>query len=356
MSEGVSANLAVTPNIEVKTWQWKGFAIGYRQAGVEASDQPHSDRSYSDRPKAQEPDSARPALVLIHGFGAYSIHWRKNMPELAKTYRVYAIDLLGYGKSAKPAPGAPLDYTFETWGQQVLDFCEQVVGSPAFLIANSIGCVVALQAAVTGNEQRSEQMSEQMSEQGPEQGPEHILGVAMLDCSLRLLHERKRQSLPWYRSAPTPLIQSILGYKPLIRLFFAQLAKPKAVKRILRQAYGRKEAVTDELVSLLLEPAFDPGAVDVFLAFIRYSYGPIAEDLLPEVRCPVLILWGEADPWEPIALARAYADYSAVEDFIALPGIGHCPQDEAPELVNPILADWVARHCHTPNGRPPESV
>jgi pimeloyl-ACP methyl ester carboxylesterase len=312
MSEGIKADLAAASSIDIKTWQWQGFDIGYRQAGVDNAD--------------------RPAVVLIHGFGAYSIHWRKNMPELAKTCRVYAIDLLGYGKSAKPSPGQPLDYTFETWAQQVLDFCEQIVGSPAFLIANSIGCVVALQAAVTGNLQGAEKVSEK------------ILGVAMLDCSLRLLHERKRQSLPWYRSAPTPIIQSILGYKPLIRLFFAQLAKPKAVKRILRQAYGRKEAVTDELVSLLLEPAFDPGAVDVFLAFIRYSYGPIAEDLLPEMRCPVLILWGEADPWEPIALARAYADYPAVEDFIALPGIGHCPQDEAPELVNPILVDWVARH------------
>lgn len=297
-----SSDLNSQVAVHAATWQWQGFDIGYQYAG--------------------EANTNAPALVLIHGFGASSIHWRKNTPVLAKDYRVYAIDLIGYGKSAKPTPGQPLDYTFETWGQQVLDFCEQVVGESAFLIANSIGCVVAMQAAVMK--------------------PEQVRGVALLDCSLRLLHDRKRQTLPWYRSAPTPLIQKVLSYRPLIQLFFGQLAKPKAVKNILRKAYGRKEEVNDELVSLLLEPAFDEGAVDVFLAFISYSQGPIPEDLLPELSCPALILWGKEDPWEPIELARAYADYPAVENFIELEGVGHCPQDEAPELVNPILADWVA--------------
>jgi pimeloyl-ACP methyl ester carboxylesterase len=300
------------------TWQWQGFTIGYQQASPQQADAQQAETQQTDAQAAQQ---SLPAVVLIHGFGASSIHWRKNIPALAKTCRVYAIDLLGYGKSAKPAPGQPLDYTFETWGQLVIDFCQQVVSSPAFLIGNSIGCVVALQAAVLA--------------------PKQILGVAMLDCSLRLLHDRKRHTLPWYRSAPTPLIQKVLGYKPLITLFFNQLAKPKAVKRILRQAYGRKEAVSDELVALLLEPAFDDGAVDVFLAFTRYSQGPIPEDLLPQLTCPVLILWGTADPWEPIELARAYGDYPAVEEFIELEGLGHCPQDEAPEVVNPILARWI---------------
>ncbi len=323
MSENLENNQPIVS--EALTWQWQGFTIGYQQAGPQqtGSQQTGSQQTEAsqqiDQQIGQQPDA--PAVVLIHGFGASSIHWRKNIPDLAKTCRVYAIDLLGYGKSAKPTPGSPLSYTFETWGQQVVDFCQQVVGSPAFLVGNSIGCVVAMQAAVIA--------------------PQQTLGLVLLDCSLRLLHDRKRQTLPWYRSAPTPLIQRVLGYKPLISLFFNQLAKPKAVKRILRQAYGRKEAVTDELVSLLLEPAFDEGAMDVFLAFIRYSQGPIPEDLLPQLTCPTLILWGTEDPWEPIEQARAYGDYPAVEDFIALEGLGHCPQDEAPEIVNPILTEWI---------------
>lgn len=58
----------------------------------------------------------------------------------------------------------------------------------------------------------------------------------------------------------------------------------------------------------------------MFLDFISYSGGPLPEELLPRVSCPVSILWGEADPWEPIAKGRAYGDFEAVEEFVALPG------------------------------------
>ena len=279
-------------------WLWQGQPIRYQQAG-----------------------SAGPAVVLIHGFGASSDHWRKNLPELGRHCRVYALDLLGFGGSAKPLPGSPLPYTFETWGAQVADFGREVVGEPAYLVGNSIGCIVALQAAVLE--------------------PAQVLGVAMLDPSLRLLHERKRHQLPWLRRWTASLLQFLLGWPPFGRFFFAQLAQPRAIRQILLQAYGRKEAVTEDLVQLLLQPALDPGAAEVFLAFVRYSQGPLAEDLLPQVTCPVLILWGEADPWEPIALGRALAEFPCVVGFIPLPGVGHCPQDEAPELVNPLLLAWI---------------
>lgn len=71
-----------------------------------------------------------------------SDHWRKNIPVLAKSHRVYAIDLIGYGYSDKPNPrdfGDDLFYTFETWATQINDFSVQVVKDKAFLICNSIG-------------------------------------------------------------------------------------------------------------------------------------------------------------------------------------------------------------------------
>ena len=69
--------------------------------------------------------------------------------------------------------------------------------------------------------------------------------------------------------------------------------------------------------------AIQPGAVEVFLDFISYSGGPLPEELLPQISSPVSILWGEADPWEPIELGRAYADYDCVEEFIPLPGASY---------------------------------
>lgn len=292
--------ISPSPSVTDCTWPWQGLPIRYQTAGTNGI-----------------------PLVLIHGFGASSDHWRKNIAVLGETHRVYAIDLVGFGKSVKPYPGDPVPYTFETWGQLVVDFCREIVGSAAVLVGNSIGCVVAMQAAVMA--------------------PNQVRAIAMLDCSLRLLHDRKRATLPWYRSAPAPLFQALLGIRPFGQFFFSRLARPQVIRRVLHQAYGRKEAVTNELVELLLAPARDRGAADVFLAFVRYSQGPLPEDLLPQLTCPVLMIWGEDDPWEPIEMGRELAKFPVVQTFVALDGVGHCPQDEAPELVNPLLRDWVAQ-------------
>jgi len=286
-----------------QTWTWQGFPICYQKQG----------------------DSG-PAVVLVHGFGASWWHWRKNIPVLAETCRVYAIDLIGFGKSAKPTPGPlkpgeQIQYSFETWGQQIADFCREVVGEPAFLVGNSIGCIAAMQAAVYA--------------------PDLALGMAMLNCSLRLLHDRKRVSLPWFRRFGAPLIQRLLAIKPIAQFFFKQLAQPKTVRKILMQAYAHPEVVTDELVDILMAPARDPGAVAVFVAFTAYSQGPLPEDLLPILPCQTILLWGTADPWEPVALGQELAKFPQVQKFIPLEGLGHCPQDEAPEIVNPILQDWI---------------
>lgn len=44
------------------------------------------------------------------------------------------------------------------------------------------------------------------------------------------------------------------------------------------------------------------------------------------LQCPVLVAWGDKDPWEPIELGRAYGKFDTVEDFVVLPNVGHCPQ------------------------------
>ena len=285
-----------------KTWKWRGFPITYQQSGERGA-----------------------AVVLVHGFGASWGHWRKNLPILGQDYHCYAIDLIGFGGSAKPTPGAEIAYTFETWSQLVADFCREVVGSPAFLVGNSIGCVVIMQTAVDH--------------------PELVRGIAALNCSLRLLHDSKRAELPWYRSAGASVMQKILGNRAIGNLFFQQIAKPQVVKKILLQAYRRPEAVTDELIEILMKPAMDEGAAEVFCAFTRYSQGALPEDLLPRLSCPTILLWGTEDPWEPIAMGQELALFSTVDEFIPLEGLGHCPQDEAPEIVNPILKKWIDSVC-----------
>ncbi|GAQ80233.1 alpha/beta-hydrolases superfamily protein [Klebsormidium nitens] len=290
-----------TPTVETGYWTWRGYKIRYQQAG-----------------------GSGPVLLLVHGFGANCDHWRKNMPYLARTHRVFAIDLLGYGYSDKPNPRDFPEgtlYTFETWAQQLLDFCDQFAGGPVFMICNSVGGLAGLQAAIDR--------------------PEMVRGLVLLNISLRMLHITKQE---WWKKPFVKAVQTVLRGTNLGQSFFKSLASKKAVKSILQQAYHDDSAVTDELVDFILTPGLQPGAADVFLDFICYSFGPLPEELIPRATCPILIGWGEKDPWEPVELGRAYGEFDNVEEFVVLPNVGHCPQDEAPDLVNALVEKFVAKH------------
>ncbi|WP_371413620.1 alpha/beta fold hydrolase [Synechococcus sp. CB0101] len=69
-----------------------------------------------------------PALVLIHGFGAASGHWRHNAAELAAAgWCVYAIDLVGFGASSQPGHRRHRPLDNRLWARQLKGFLEQVV-------------------------------------------------------------------------------------------------------------------------------------------------------------------------------------------------------------------------------------
>ncbi|KXZ44026.1 hypothetical protein GPECTOR_75g750 [Gonium pectorale] len=294
----------VKPGVYEGYWHWRGHRIRYQRSG----------------------DEGVPVL-LVHGFGGNADHWRKNTPVLGARHRAFAIDLLGYGYSDKPNPRtAPPNtiYSFDNWGQQLCDFIEERIGSdPTFIICNSVGGLAGLQASITA--------------------PQLVAGVQCIDISLRGLHV-KRQA-PWQRPF-VAAFQRFLKETDAGKAFFANVATERTVGNILRQAYGRKEAVTEELVSAILRPGLQPGAVDVFLDFISYSGGPLPEDLMAATTRPVSLLWGEADPWEDAREGRRlFANLPSVVEFVTLPGVGHCPQDEAPELVNPLIERFVQQYA-----------
>lgn len=295
-------------------------------------------------------ESGVPRVLLVHGFGGNCEHWRKNIAALAEggRRRVLSVDLLGYGYSEKPSPkGKPLNsiYNFENWAQQLnslLDFDlrgpEDGTAAPSssspseggqreqvILVANSVGCVAALQAA--------------------KDLPGRVQGVACLNPSLRMLHVDKQPAM----SRPfVSAFQTLLRETPVGGFFFSQIAKEQAVENVLKEAYHDPATVTKELVDAILRPALEPGALEVFLDFISYSGGPLPERLIPQMDCPVLLVWGEEDPWEPVKEGAKWAAFPTVEDFVRLPGVGHCPQDEAPQLVNPVLDDFITKHTEAP--------
>lgn len=298
-----------------RIWSFNSFKIHYATAG-----------------RTNPSDLSQPALVLVHGFGASSRHWRRNLaPLAAQGYRVYAIDLLGFGMGDKPAVGTidsngnPLHYTFDYWTQQLRQFVTEVVQPsgqrPVFLVANSIGAMVTMQLSV--------------------ETPTLCAANVFISPALRQLTVRKRS---WVQSIVAVLLMRLLSYPPLAVYFFNSLTKPGQLRSVLREAYHVSEAIDDELLTILREPAATPGALDVFLAFIMNDEGPIPEDFLPVLTQPSLVIWGEKDRFEPFELGQALRHYSTVDSFVSLPDVGHCAHDEVPDKVNSLIIDFVQKH------------
>ncbi|MEO0852331.1 MAG: alpha/beta hydrolase, partial [Cyanobacteria bacterium J06648_11] len=64
--------------------------------------------------------------------------------------------------------------------------------------------------------------------------------------------------------------------------------------------------------------------------------------LLPRVKAPILLIWGQDDPAVPSFLADKFKRWNPDISLIKLPGIGHCAHDELPQWVSALLSEWAA--------------
>ena len=281
-------------------------------------------------------DDAPLAVLLIHGFGANTNHWRFNQPVLAEAAPTYAIDLLGFGGSDQPRarlkdePEQPdsVHYGFDLWGQQVADFSRQVIGRPVLLVGNSIGGVVALRAA-------------QLLESEPESSP--CRGVVLIDCAQRLMDDKQLATQPAWMTWIRPLLKTLVRQRWLSTNLFRNAARPGVIRNVLKQAYPSGQNIDDALVDLLYKPTRRTGAAEAFRGFINLFDDYLAPNLMQELTLPVHLIWGERDPWEPLREAQRWAETLAcVNSLNVIPGVGHCPHDEAPDPVNALLLERLA--------------
>ncbi|NET09486.1 MAG: alpha/beta fold hydrolase [Merismopedia sp. SIO2A8] len=288
------------------TWLWRGYSIRYQVYG----------------------DQTGQPLVLIHGFGASIGHWRKNSPVFAEAgYQVFVLDLLGFGASTKP----PLDYSLELWEALLADFWQEHIQTPAVFIGNSIGGLLALMMLA--------------------HHPQMSAGGVLLNCAGGLNHRPDELN---------PVLRTVMGTftkvvsAPVIGpLMFNEIRRKFRLRSTLKQVYGDRTAVTDELVEMIYEPTCDPDAQKVFASILTAPPGPKPSELLPQITQPLLVLWGDADPWTPISGSTIYQDLAKAEPervtFQGIPNAGHCPHDECPDKVNPPILHWLSSIAAQPS-------
>ncbi|KAL8134696.1 uncharacterized protein LOC141713041 [Apium graveolens] len=296
-------------------WEWKGHSVNY----------------FVYKNPQESLNSSPPPVLLVHGFGASIPHWRNNIKVIAENRDVYAIDLLGFGDSDKPVG---YQYTMEKWAELILDFVDQIVKEPTVLIGNSVGSLACVIAA-------SEASSSAKSS---------IKGLVLLNCAGGM--NNKAIVDDWRIKLLFPLlwlIDFLLNQRWIASFIFERVKQKESLKNILSSVYSNKESVDDELVEIIKNPAEGEGALDAFVAIVTGPPGPNPVQLMPKITIPVLILWGDDDPFTPLdgpignyfsSLPTSHGSDNV--SLFVLEGVGHCPHDDRPELVHEKLLPWLA--------------
>lgn len=277
-------------------------------------------------------DPTKPALLLIHGFGASAYHFRYNVPALARDYHVYAFDLLGFGLTDKPVQ----EYAAEVWKDQALDFMRDVIGPDrsVTVAGNSLGGFTALYAA-----------SEATSSLRADETVPDVKGCVLLNAAGRF----RDPDAPADDGTkePNPFVEAVSKaiQRLVIAASFVYTKQPARIEQVLRQVYPiNADMVDPELVESIRVPSTDPNAAEVFYRVItKNGSGPqtYVDDLLQTLDCPLLLAWGESDPWiRPAAADKIQALYPRSKRVSI--NAGHCPHDEAPEAVNAAILDFMA--------------
>jgi pimeloyl-ACP methyl ester carboxylesterase len=242
-----------------------------------------------------------PLVVCAPGMGELRSVYRFLAPGLVEAgYRVATMDLRGHGDS---------DATFSSYDDvasagDLIALVEHLGGS-AVLVGNSMAAGAAVYAAA--------------------EEPDLVAGLVLIG--------------PFVREIPMGLVQRLSFRLALLRPW-----GPAAWNVYYARLYpGRPPADLDEHRASIRESLRRPGHWRAFVATTRTSHAP-AEARLGEVRAPTLVVMGERDPDfpDPAAEARLIAGRLDAK-VVMVPGAGHYPQAEYPEIVSPSLVEFLVR-------------
>jgi pimeloyl-ACP methyl ester carboxylesterase len=254
-------------------------------------------------------------MLLIHGTAASVAWWNPLLPELADHHDVVRVDLPGHGQSP-PAP----TYRVTEQAARVAALLDKLGVRQVIVVGHSSGGYVATALA--------------------EQRPDLVRGMVLVNVGPNLLAFR-----------PQPTLVRVLSKPPLSRLVWA--LRSSLIRRGLGTAFTRPVHIPDDLIAAAQGMSYRAfaAAPRESSAYIRQRTVP---DRLESLDIPVLVIFGSDDHrWD----SSSAHDYDKVPNTHVemLPGVGHTPMFEAPEVTTKLLLDFADRlEARASSASPPE--
>ncbi|MFC4525128.1 alpha/beta hydrolase [Dyella halodurans] len=273
-----------------RTMDYRGHAIFVRVAGAPGA----------------EP------LVLIHGFPTASWDWEALWSSLARRFRVYTLDMIGFGFSAKPAGYA---YSLMDQATLVASFLANEGVEKYHLLAHDYGDSVAQELLAR----------QQESGRGP-----RLRSAAFLNGGL---FPETHRPVPVQK-----LLLSPLG--PLVARMTTRATVAQSMRKIFGPATQPDQALIDAFWNLMTHN----NGLAVAPRLIRYiierrEHRERWVGAMQHARIPLKLINGTADPVSGQHMAARYEELIPQPDVTLLENVGHYPQIEAPDAV---LAAYLA--------------
>ncbi|TMC57785.1 MAG: alpha/beta fold hydrolase [Chloroflexota bacterium] len=250
-------------------------------------------------------------LVLLHGFGpgASSFEWRKNIDALSTQFRVFAVDLLGFGLSDRPA----IDYNSQVFTDLIGDFMREVIGKPAVVVAHGMAC-----AFVIADAYRHPRFYDRLVLVAP---PPFILqentagplsGVVKFALRLPIIGQT---------------IYNVLASRTAIRGYYD------------RQGYHNPGLITDELVEYVYTSAHQPSSRYAMVSFLSNALTVDVNEATTRLQMPVVVVTGRESMFSPVEVSDAFKRVNAGIDVRTLEKSSYQLQDERAMEFNSLIGE-----------------
>ena len=252
-------------------------------------------------------------LLLIHGIGAgnSSFEWNKNICELKKDYRVYAIDLLGFGVSDKPK----ITYTAFLYIQLIRDFIQEIIQEPTHVMASSLSCSFTIMAC--------------------QQYP-HLFQKLILICPTGI------KELSQYPTKKKQFLKKVIECPLLGTSLYNCISSQYYCKYFLQnQVYYYPKNVTRKILQTYYRCAHvgGPSARYAIASFLGDFMNVDVSSAISTLSHPILIFWGREAKLLPVKTLQSFKNLNSNIQSIIVPNTRLLPHGEASHIVN--------KHCHS---------